>query len=157
MISMRRCPMICRRHSRDTDAVVTLSGQAKSKIANAAEVYVSSASIWEASIKAGIGKLDVDVDELVMQIEASGFRELPISARHAAAVRSLPGLHNDPFDRLLVAQAICEPLRHFQRHLRFVSSERSVVMRINVPVPVRSQRQLTTGFGASPRNCLSVG
>jgi PIN domain nuclease of toxin-antitoxin system len=89
----------------------TLSEQAKSKIANAAEVYVSSASIWEASIKAGIGKLDVDVDELVMQIEASGFRELPVAARHAAAVRSLPGLHNDPFDRLLVAQAICEPLR----------------------------------------------
>ncbi|MDB5795304.1 MAG: PilT protein domain protein [Noviherbaspirillum sp.] len=89
----------------------TLSEQAKGKIANAAEVYVSSASIWEASIKAGIGKLDVDVDELVMQIEASGFRELPISARHAAAVRTLPGLHNDPFDRLLVAQAICEPLR----------------------------------------------
>jgi PIN domain nuclease of toxin-antitoxin system len=88
-----------------------LSEQAKRKIATAAEVYVSSASIWEASIKAGIGKLDVDVDELVVQIEASGFQELPISARHAAAVRSLPGLHNDPFDRLLVAQAICEPLR----------------------------------------------
>lgn len=88
-----------------------LSEQARNKIINAAEVYVSSASIWEASIKAGIGKLDVDVDQLVLQIEASGFQELPISARHAAAVQSLPSLHNDPFDRLLVAQAVCEPLR----------------------------------------------
>jgi len=88
-----------------------LSEQAKSKIVSAAEVYVSSASIWEATIKAGLGKLEVDVDELVQQIEASGFQELPISARHAATVRNLPPLHNDPFDRLLVAQAICEPLR----------------------------------------------
>jgi len=89
----------------------SLSDQAKSKIANATEIYVSSASIWEASIKAGLGKLEVDIDELVLHIEASGFRELPISARHAATVRTLPALHNDPFDRLLVAQAVCEPLR----------------------------------------------
>jgi PIN domain nuclease of toxin-antitoxin system len=89
----------------------TLSEQARNKITNAAEVYVSSASIWEASIKVGIGKLDVDVDELVMQISASGFQELPVSARHAATVRSLRALHNDPFDRMLVAQATCEPLR----------------------------------------------
>lgn len=88
-----------------------LSEQTKGKIANAEEIYVSSASIWEASIKAGIGKLDVDVAELVIQIKASGFQELPITARHAATVRTLPALHNDPFDRLLVAQAICEPLR----------------------------------------------
>lgn len=88
-----------------------LSEQARDKIINATEVFVSSASIWEASIKVGIGKLDVDIDELVMQIGAGGFQELPISAKHAAMVRSLPALHNDPFDRLLVAQAICEPLR----------------------------------------------
>lgn len=88
-----------------------LTVQAKNRIADAREVFVSSVSIWEATIKASIGKLDVDVDELVTQIEASGFRELTISAKHAAAVRSLPALHNDPFDRLLVAQAICEPLR----------------------------------------------
>jgi len=88
-----------------------LSSRAKSMIAGAAEVYVSSASVWEASIKAGIGKLDVDIDELVMQIEANGFLELPIRAKHAAAIRLLPALHNDPFDRLLIAQAMCEPLR----------------------------------------------
>jgi PIN domain nuclease of toxin-antitoxin system len=88
-----------------------LSPNARDQIVSAAEVYVSSASIWEASIKAAIGKLDVDVDELVAEIERSGFLELPISARHAATVRALPDFHQDPFDRLLVAQAMCEPLR----------------------------------------------
>jgi len=88
-----------------------LSTRARRLITEASEVYVSSASIWEASIKAGIGKLEVDVDELVGQIQVSGFLELPVSAVHAAAVKSLPAVHNDPFDRMLVAQAICEPLR----------------------------------------------
>jgi PIN domain nuclease of toxin-antitoxin system len=88
-----------------------LSARARRLITEASEVYVSSASIWEASIKAEIGKLEVDVDELVVQIEASGFLELPVSAVHAAAVKSLPAVHNDPFDRMLAAQAICEPLR----------------------------------------------
>lgn len=88
-----------------------LSPEARSRIINATDVYISSASIWEAAIKAGIGKLAVDVGALVEEIERNGFRELPISARHAAAVRALPALHNDPFDRILVAQAMSEPLR----------------------------------------------
>jgi PIN domain nuclease of toxin-antitoxin system len=88
-----------------------LSAEARTLIGEAAEVYVSSASIWEASIKAGIGKLDVDVDALVAEIAGSGFIELQVSARHAAAVRGLADIHNDPFDRILVAQAICEPFR----------------------------------------------
>jgi PIN domain nuclease of toxin-antitoxin system len=89
----------------------TLSAGARELIVSANEVYISSASIWEASIKAAIGKLDVDVEDLVNEIERSGFRELPISAKHAAKVRTLPNIHHDPFDRLLVAQAICEPLK----------------------------------------------
>lgn len=88
-----------------------LSHSARARITAATEVYVSSASIWEASIKVGIGKLDADIDQLVAEIENSGFRELPVSARHAAMVTRLPDLHRDPFDRLLVAQALCEPLR----------------------------------------------
>jgi PIN domain nuclease of toxin-antitoxin system len=88
-----------------------LSTEARTLISDATEVYVSSASIWEASIKAGIGKLDVDVEGLVAEIAGSGFSELQVSARHAAAVRGLPDIHNDPFDRMLIAQAICEPLR----------------------------------------------
>ena len=88
-----------------------LSPAARATIVAASEVYISSASIWEASIKIGIGKLDADIDQLVAEIGNSGFRELPISARHAAMVTRLPDLHRDPFDRILVAQALCEPLR----------------------------------------------
>jgi PIN domain nuclease of toxin-antitoxin system len=88
-----------------------LGGVARKLILDAEEVFVSSASIWEASIKAGLGKLDADVDLLVSEIAASGFVELPVRATHAALVRTLPDIHRDPFDRLLVAQALLEPLR----------------------------------------------
>ena len=88
-----------------------LSKAGRDRIVAASEVYVSSASIWEATIKAGIGKLEVDVKQLVTEIENSGFQELSITARHAAAVALLPDIHRDPFDRMLVAQALCEPLR----------------------------------------------
>lgn len=88
-----------------------LSQAARTEIVAASEVYVSSASIWEATIKAGIGKLEVDINELVAEIANSGFRELPISAKHAAMVARLPDIHRDPIDRILVAQALCEPLR----------------------------------------------
>jgi PIN domain nuclease of toxin-antitoxin system len=88
-----------------------LSGLARSRIVGATEVFVSSASIWEAAIKVASGKLRVDVKRLVKEISNSGFVELPISAKHAAMVASLPDIHRDPFDRILVAQAMCEPLR----------------------------------------------
>lgn len=73
-------------------------------------MFISSASIWELAIKAGKGKLNVDVDRLVDEIEANKYRELPVRATHGAAVRHLPHYHLDPFDRLLFAQAWCEPL-----------------------------------------------
>jgi PIN domain nuclease of toxin-antitoxin system len=88
-----------------------LNKAARKLILDADEVFISSASIWEASIKSGLGKLDVDVNLLVSEIEASGFSELPVRAVHAALVRDLPDIHRDPFDRLLVAQALSEPLR----------------------------------------------
>lgn len=88
-----------------------LSANARKLIQDADEVFVSSASIWEASIKIGLGKLDANVDHLVAEIEACGFKELPIRAVHAALVRSLPDIHRDPFDRILIAQAISEPLK----------------------------------------------
>ncbi|MBY0574558.1 MAG: type II toxin-antitoxin system VapC family toxin [Undibacterium sp.] len=81
------------------------------QIQEATEVYVSSASIWEATIKASFGKLSVDVDQLVAEISKSGFQELPITAAHAAMVARLPDIHKDPFDRILIAQAMSEPLR----------------------------------------------
>ena len=87
-----------------------LSGVAWSMILAAEAVFVSSASIWEAAIKHQLGKLAVDPDRLAAAVEPSGFVGLPISLRHAAAVRRLPALHRDPFDRMLLAQAISEPL-----------------------------------------------
>jgi len=56
------------------------------------------------------GKLDVKIDDLVKAITTSGFSELPITVDHAAAVDRLSELHRDPFDRILLAQAITEPL-----------------------------------------------
>ena len=88
-----------------------LTKAARTLLSNAEAIFVSSASIWEAAIKAKLGKLDVDVDALVPAIVDSGFLELPVSAQHAAAVGRLPDLHRDPFDRLLIAQAMREPLR----------------------------------------------
>lgn len=88
-----------------------LSRTARMTIATADEIFVSAASIWEATIKAGLGKVKADLPLLVEGIEASGFSELPVTAAHAAAVAQLRPLHRDPFDRLLVAQAIFEPLR----------------------------------------------
>ena len=87
-----------------------LSRKARGEIAGAVEVFVSAASIWEAAVKAGIGKLNVVAGDLVAGIWASGFSELPVSALHAARVAGLPHHHRDPFDRLLVAQAMYEPL-----------------------------------------------
>ena len=87
-----------------------LSGAAWSLIETADAVYVSSASIWEATIKYQLGKLPIESDRLVETVVSSGFLELSITLRHAAAVGKLPLLHRDPFDRLLLAQAISEPL-----------------------------------------------
>ena len=87
-----------------------LSAKSRSMIQNASEVYVSSASIWEATIKVKLGKLDVKIDDLLKAITSSGFSELPITAEHVAAVNRLSDLHRDPFDRILLAQAITEPL-----------------------------------------------
>jgi PIN domain nuclease of toxin-antitoxin system len=88
-----------------------LSAQARRIMLDAAEVFVSAASIWEIAIKARLGKLEGNPDEFVAAIGQSGFRELVISARHAAKVHELPHHHRDPFDRLLIAQALSEPLR----------------------------------------------
>jgi len=89
-----------------------LSAAAWLMIEEADAVYVSSASIWEAAIKYQLGKLKVAPSRLLEAVAPSGFLELSISLRHAAAVANLPPIHRDPFDRLLLAQAISEPL-HF--------------------------------------------
>lgn len=88
-----------------------LKAPARQLLIDAEAVYVSAASIWEIAIKSRLGKIDADPIALSDAIEASGFIELPVAARHAAAVANLAPIHADPFDRLLVAQALGEPLR----------------------------------------------
>lgn len=75
------------------------------------EVLFSSASIWEIAIKSGLERPDFRVDPAAIAAAAldSGFTELPVRSPAAAAVAALPPLHRDPFDRLLVAQAMTEP------------------------------------------------
>jgi len=75
-----------------------------------AEVYASAASIWEISIKSALGKLDADPAEVLAAVEPAGFSMLSITGIHAAKIAELPSLHEDPFDRMLIAQALCEPM-----------------------------------------------
>ena len=77
-------------------------------------VFVSAAAIGEIAIKASIGRLKIsaaDVRRLPELVDASGFDELPVRGRHAAGVLALPWHHRDPFDRLMIAQALDEGLR----------------------------------------------
>jgi PIN domain nuclease of toxin-antitoxin system len=87
-----------------------ISPRALKTISEAEAVFVSSASIWEISIKARLGKIDADPQRLFDQMIVYGFRELPVWSKHAMLVAKLPMHHADPFDRLLIAQAISEPL-----------------------------------------------
>lgn len=87
-----------------------LSKEIKSKITKSSDVYISSASIWEITIKVKLKKLDANIERVIQAISESGFMELPITAQHAAMVSHLPNIHRDPFDRMLIAQAISEPL-----------------------------------------------
>jgi PIN domain nuclease of toxin-antitoxin system len=88
-----------------------LKSRTREFLSEADAVYVSAASIWEIAIKAKLGRIEADADSLAAAIDGSGFQELAVSARHAAAVSRLPLHHTDPFDRLLLAQAFLEPLR----------------------------------------------
>ena len=73
------------------------------------EPLVSLASLWEIAIKSSLGKLNAP-DELPDEIDATGFGWLAVAREHVWAVRSLPLHHRDPFDRLLIAQALTERL-----------------------------------------------
>jgi PIN domain nuclease of toxin-antitoxin system len=85
-----------------------LSGRATATIRDAQNtVLISPATIWELEIKAALGKLAIDGD-LIASVEASGFEWLPITAEHALTAARLPQHHRDPFDRMLIAQALTD-------------------------------------------------
>jgi PIN domain nuclease of toxin-antitoxin system len=88
-----------------------LSIAARDMMQGADAVYISAASLWEIAIKAGLGKIEVEVAELTRQLHLAGFQELPVTWQHTLKVGSLPNHHKDPFDRLLIAQTLSEPLR----------------------------------------------
>jgi len=78
-----------------------------------AQIWVSAASIWEISIKHALGRggMPVSGHEALDWFRRSGYRLLPIEPEHAAEVERLPAHHHDPFDRILIAQALTEPMR----------------------------------------------
>lgn len=88
-----------------------LGVRARAMISSAAEVYVSSATIWELTIKATLGKLTLP-ERFTEAVGAQGLAVLDITGGHAEGIREFPELlRHDPFDRLIVSQAYCERLR----------------------------------------------
>jgi PIN domain nuclease of toxin-antitoxin system len=85
-------------------------------------VFFSVASVWEISIKAGLGKLTVPPG-WTEALLADGFETLVIDTAHALAVQHLPAVHHDPFDRLLIAQSRVEGLTLLSRDRWFASYE----------------------------------
>ena len=91
-----------------------LSAKARELIASPKNtVCISAASVWEIAIKHALGRGDMPVSsqDALRYFQESGYRILSIEAEHAVAVEDLPAHHQDPFDRILVAQALLEPMR----------------------------------------------
>ncbi|AFZ37509.1 PilT protein domain protein [Stanieria cyanosphaera PCC 7437] len=97
----------------------TLSQAAKKAISNQDNlVFISAASAWEIAIKKSLGKLTAP-DDLEVQIESNNFQPLPITITHGLAIEELPNHHNDPFDRIIIVQAICESMTVVTRDKKF--------------------------------------
>ena len=76
------------------------------------ELYFSAASVWEVAIKSTLGRKDFRADprQLRRGLLDNGYQELPVTGEHAMNVDTLPALHHDPFDRMLLSQAATEGL-----------------------------------------------
>ncbi len=100
----------------DTDVIIwaaldSLAEETKQRLSGeGVELLFSAVSIWEIAIKSRLGKPDFSFDAAVFRrsLFENGYIELPVNGVHAAAVARLPDLHKDPFDRLLIAQAMVE-------------------------------------------------
>ena len=73
-------------------------------------LFASAASLWEVSLKASLGKIEVTPGALVQALAKEGFEPLAVSWEHAVRIAELPMHHRDPFDRLLVAQSLAESM-----------------------------------------------
>jgi PIN domain nuclease of toxin-antitoxin system len=91
---------------------VRLPAAARQKIANASAIYVSAVSLWEIGMKLSIGKikLPISMDDLEARLEAANAVPLALTWGHAVRAHDVAAFHPDPFDRLLLAQAVSEPL-----------------------------------------------
>ena len=101
-------------------------GDARGRIASASVVFVSVASAWEAAIKIALGKLRLP-ESFAAGVVASRFDKLPIDFSHAEVSSTLPRHHNDPFDRMLIDQAMTERLTLVTHGRRFAPSRLDVV------------------------------
>ena len=103
------------------DDAPTLSAAATAAIADPGNIiFVSVASLWEIAIKRATRKLELP-DEFEEVLSQQGFQFLDVKAGHTFGLRSLPLLHRDPFDRMLVVQAQVEDLRIVTRDARIIS------------------------------------
>ena len=106
-----------------------ISEKARTTLDSGEKVYISIASLWEIAIKQGIGKLDLSysIEDIVSKCDAYGISILDIKAKHLDNMKSLPDIHKDPFDRLIVSQALVEGLD-------LISKDENIVKYPNVKV-----------------------
>ena len=107
-----------------------IDGKTRRIIERAAAVYVSTASIWEIAIKASVRKLAVDIGSLEAGLLEAGIEPLPITWTHARKAYDIATAHADPFDRLLLAQAVCEPLHLLTSDGRLAQFSRELVITV---------------------------
>ncbi|HLX52673.1 MAG TPA: type II toxin-antitoxin system VapC family toxin [Aquella sp.] len=90
----------------------SLTKQTKELIINGNnDIYFSTASIWEIMIKKSTNKLNIDIKSFVVDLYKMNIFELPIEIEHIIKLEELPNHHKDPFDRILIAQALAEPIK----------------------------------------------
>lgn len=91
--------------------------------------YVSIASLWEMAIKYSLGRLNLfsDLENIFKIIERSGFELLPVTPSHILTNSRLDFYHQDPFDRIIIAQAICEDLKIVSKDNQFQNYDVSII------------------------------
>ena len=90
----------------DDDQLGGAAGEAIADPAN--DILISMVSLWEIAVKVRIGKLQADIEEIISAVQREGFTVLDVGMAHLVALAGLPMHHRDPFDHLLIAQAITE-------------------------------------------------
>jgi len=110
-----------------------LSAKARDLIGDPAnEIFISAGSVWEIAIKHALARgtkndMPISATEALEYFTDSGYRLLDITPLHATGIETLPALHSDPFDRLLIAQALTEPLRLLTHDKRVASYSDTII------------------------------